>query len=102
VVGDRVSQFSSTSLPKQLAAVCVPGQSFKSLSEKDMKVLHEEPRVRDAILHLGIIDILQVYSAPKKLERGFKGTVYSANRISVAAPKAYAKRFKDFMRNIFE
>lgn len=102
VVGDRVSQFSSKSLPKQLAAVCVPGQSFKSLSEKDMKVLHEEPRVRDAILHLGIIDILQVYSAPKKLERGFKGTVYSANRISVAAPKAYAKRFKDFMRNIFE
>jgi len=102
VVGDCVTQFSSNSLPKQLAAVCVPGRSFKSLSEKDMKVLHEEPSVRDAILNLGIIDILQVYSAPKKLERGFKGAVYKATSISVAAPKAYAKRFKDFMRNIFE
>ena len=45
-----------------------------------MKVLHEEPSVRDAILNLGIIDILQVYSAPKKLERGFKGAVYKATR----------------------
>ena len=102
VVGDHVTQFSSNNLPKQLAAVCVPGRSFKSLSEKDIKVLHVEPRVRDAILNVGIIDILQMYSAPKRLERGFKGAVYRATSISVAAPKSYAKRFKDFMRNIFE
>ena len=100
VVGHQL--ISSNSLPKQLACVCVPGIAFKSLAKKDIKVIQEEPRVRDAVLHLGIIDILQIYSASKKLERGWKGAVYKATGLSVATPKFYARRFKDFMRNIFE
>ena len=64
--------------------MCVPGRSFKSLSEKDIKVLHVEPRVRDAILNVGIIDILQMYSAPKRLERVLK--VRYIEQLALALP----------------
>jgi len=41
---------------------------------------------RDAVLFVGIIDILQGYNIRKRFERGFKGLVHDFDSISVAPP----------------
>lgn len=52
---------------------------------------------RDETYYVGIIDILQVYNARKKLEHFFKSFKYNSMAISAIAPKPYARRFCEYM-----
>jgi len=56
---------------------------------------------RDALLFFAIIDILQDYNTKKQLENVSKSVVYKRSEISAVSPKAYSKRFQDFMGKIF-
>lgn len=47
--------------------------------------------------YMGIIDILQPYSARKQLEHFFKGMKYDRKEISCVPPSVYASRFLEFM-----
>lgn len=55
----------------------------------------------DAVLFMGIIDILQEYNVKKKLEHAFKSLRYNPLEISVVEPKLYAKRFNNFLKTVF-
>jgi len=50
---------------------------------------------------LGFVDILQTYNWRKRLERFFKSCVYYPSMISCAPPRAYGKRFLDFIESLF-
>ncbi|KAF6005088.1 phosphatidylinositol-4-phosphate 5-kinase [Cyanidiococcus yangmingshanensis] len=52
-------------------------------------------------LRLGIIDALQHYSVPKRLEFGWKLFIYCGAVPSVCPPTFYRKRFLEYMRNVF-
>lgn len=55
----------------------------------------------DVILYFGIIDILQDYGIPKKLEHAYKSLQTDPNSISAVDPKLYSQRFRDFICRIF-
>nr|GMC64964.1 phosphatidylinositol 4-phosphate 5-kinase 6-like [Ipomoea batatas] len=55
----------------------------------------------DVILFFGIIDILQDYDITKKLEHAYKSFQYDPNSISAVDPKAYSKRFRDYILKVF-
>ncbi|XP_019187850.1 PREDICTED: phosphatidylinositol 4-phosphate 5-kinase 4-like [Ipomoea nil] len=55
----------------------------------------------DVILFFGIIDILQDYDITKKLEHAYKSFQYDPNSISAVDPKAYSKRFRDYIIKVF-
>ena len=88
-----MTQFSSNNLPKQLAGVCSL-RSFKSLRERYQSVTWAKGARRhfEREHHRYFANVLT-----KKIREGFKGAVYRATSISVAALRSYAKRFKDFM-----
>jgi len=50
------------------------------------------------VIFIGIIDVLQSYTAVKLLEHTFKGLVFGMKKVSVTDPKTYSKRFQKFMR----
>jgi 1-phosphatidylinositol-4-phosphate 5-kinase len=56
---------------------------------------------QDVALFLGVIDWLQPYNARKRLEHGFKSVILDSRAISVCEPRAYAKRFLNFMSRVF-
>ncbi|KAK4371516.1 hypothetical protein RND71_010991 [Anisodus tanguticus] len=56
----------------------------------------------NAILRLGIIDILQDYDISKRLEHAYKSLQVDPTSISAVDPKLYAKRFCDFISRIFK
>jgi hypothetical protein len=49
------------------------------------------------VYYVGIIDILQQYSASKKLENSFKSIKHASDQISSVNPILYAARFRVFM-----
>ncbi|GLJ50410.1 hypothetical protein SUGI_1074360 [Cryptomeria japonica] len=55
----------------------------------------------DVVLHFGIIDILQDYDITKRLEHVYKSLQFDSLSISAVDPKAYSKRFQDFIRRTF-
>lgn len=57
---------------------------------------HNEPL--EEIYYLGIIDILTPYKFKKKLEHALKTINYDASVISAINPRAYGRRFLDFIR----
>ncbi|PHU16899.1 Phosphatidylinositol 4-phosphate 5-kinase 4 [Capsicum chinense] len=56
----------------------------------------------NAILCLGIIDILQDYDISKRLEHAYKSLQVDPTSISAVDPKLYSKRFRDFISKIFK
>ena len=50
-------------------------------------------REGNEVYYLGIIDILQRYTARKKMEHGVKALTHDANAVSCAPPSFYAERF---------
>ncbi|BAM79367.1 phosphatidylinositol-4-phosphate 5-kinase [Cyanidioschyzon merolae strain 10D] len=52
-------------------------------------------------LRLGIIDALQDYSVPKRLEFGWKLFIYCGAAPSVCPPAFYRRRFLQYMQNVF-
>lgn len=56
----------------------------------------------EELYFIGIIDILTLYSAKKKLEHLFKSSFYGKEAISCVPSKNYSDRFLNYMRNIFE
>ncbi|XP_055800731.1 phosphatidylinositol 4-phosphate 5-kinase 1-like [Solanum dulcamara] len=56
----------------------------------------------NAILCLGIIDILQDYDISKRLEHAYKSLQVDPTSISAVDPKLYSKRFRDFISRIFK
>ncbi|XP_028963175.2 phosphatidylinositol 4-phosphate 5-kinase 8-like isoform X1 [Malus domestica] len=59
----------------------------------------------DVVLYMGIIDILQEYNAKKKLEHAYKSfkniDPQGPQRISAVEPELYAKRFINFLEEVF-
>ncbi|CAH9068873.1 unnamed protein product [Cuscuta epithymum] len=55
----------------------------------------------DVVLFFGIIDILQDYDITKKLEHAYKSIQYDATTISAVDPKAYSRRFRDYIFKVF-
>ncbi|XP_016479547.1 phosphatidylinositol 4-phosphate 5-kinase 5-like [Nicotiana tabacum] len=55
----------------------------------------------DVILFFGIIDILQDYDITKKLEHAYKSIQCDPNSISAVDPKAYSRRFRDYIFKVF-
>ncbi|KAG0483666.1 hypothetical protein HPP92_011750 [Vanilla planifolia] len=55
----------------------------------------------NVVLFFGIIDILQDYDISKKLEHAYKSIQYDPTSISAVDPKQYAKRFRDFICDVF-
>nr|GMC81960.1 phosphatidylinositol 4-phosphate 5-kinase 6-like [Ipomoea batatas] len=55
----------------------------------------------DVILFFSIIDILQDYDITKKLEHAYKSIQYDPNSISAVDPKAYSRRFRDYIFKAF-
>ncbi|XP_049397590.1 phosphatidylinositol 4-phosphate 5-kinase 6-like isoform X2 [Solanum stenotomum] len=55
----------------------------------------------DVILFFGIIDILQDYDITKKLEHAYKSIQCDPNSISAVDPKAYSRRFRDYIYKVF-
>ncbi|CAN6584489.1 unnamed protein product [Malus baccata var. baccata] len=55
----------------------------------------------DVVLFMGIIDILQEYNAKKKLEHAYKSLKFDPQRISAVEPELYAKRFINFLEEVF-
>ncbi|CAG9333428.1 unnamed protein product [Blepharisma stoltei] len=55
----------------------------------------------DKLYFMGIIDILTLYGAKKKLEHLFKGSIYGSSAISCVPSKLYAERFLGYMNTIF-
>lgn len=55
----------------------------------------------DVILFFGVIDILQDYDITKKLEHAYKSMQCDPNSISAVDPKAYSRRFRDYIFKVF-
>ncbi|XP_019165723.1 PREDICTED: phosphatidylinositol 4-phosphate 5-kinase 4-like [Ipomoea nil] len=55
----------------------------------------------DVVLFFGIIDILQDYDISKKLEHAYKSFQHDSNSISAINPKAYSRRFRDYIFKAF-
>nr|GMD84506.1 phosphatidylinositol 4-phosphate 5-kinase 6-like [Ipomoea batatas] len=55
----------------------------------------------DVVLFFGIIDILQHYDITKKLEHAYKSFQHDSNSISAVDPKAYSRRFRDYIFKAF-
>nr|GMC63372.1 phosphatidylinositol 4-phosphate 5-kinase 6-like [Ipomoea batatas] len=55
----------------------------------------------DVVLFFGIIDILQDYDITKKLEHAYKSFQHDSNSISAVDPKAYSRRFRDYIFKAF-
>lgn len=55
----------------------------------------------DVVLFCGIIDFLQEYNFRKMLEHNFKAVVQDGQAISVVEPRAYSRRFLNFMSGVF-
>ncbi|GAB4813493.1 hypothetical protein N2152v2_000539 [Parachlorella kessleri] len=55
----------------------------------------------EVVLFCGIIDFLQEYNLRKMLEHNFKAVVQDGKAISVVEPRAYSKRFLQFMSSVF-
>ncbi|KAK4725572.1 hypothetical protein R3W88_028351 [Solanum pinnatisectum] len=55
----------------------------------------------DVILFFGVIDILQDYDITKKLEHAYKSMQCDPNSISAVDPKAYSRRFRDYIFRVF-
>lgn len=52
----------------------------------------------DAVLYMGIIDILQKYDVRKRAEHAYKSWKFNALEISVVDPWFYAERFINFLQ----
>ncbi|VFQ91140.1 unnamed protein product [Cuscuta campestris] len=55
----------------------------------------------DVVLFFSIIDILQDYDITKKLEHAYKSIQCDPNSISAVDPKAYSRRFRDYIFKVF-
>ncbi|XP_060177561.1 phosphatidylinositol 4-phosphate 5-kinase 6-like [Lycium barbarum] len=55
----------------------------------------------DVILFFSVIDILQDYDITKKLEHAYKSMQCDPNSISAVDPKAYSRRFRDYIFKVF-
>ncbi|CAH9062439.1 unnamed protein product [Cuscuta europaea] len=53
------------------------------------------------VLFFSIIDILQDYDITKKLEHAYKSIQCDPNSISAVDPKAYSRRFRDYIFKVF-
>ena len=83
-----------------MAAVSVHGRILTKQPPVESPIEeHTEPQ--DVILYLGIIDILQEYTTSKNLETKMMG-VMGKKSFSSIDPTNYAKRFLNFMSNLFE
>ncbi|KAI9228576.1 MAG: hypothetical protein DHS80DRAFT_15384 [Piptocephalis tieghemiana] len=57
----------------------------------------EENQALDVLYYIGIIDILTPYTATKRFEHVWKALAHDASLISAVNPRAYARRFLNFM-----
>ncbi|XP_062212143.1 phosphatidylinositol 4-phosphate 5-kinase 1-like isoform X2 [Phragmites australis] len=55
----------------------------------------------DVVLYLGIIDILQEYNMPKRVEHAVKSLKFDPLSISAVDPNSYSKRFVNFLETVF-
>jgi 1-phosphatidylinositol-4-phosphate 5-kinase len=55
----------------------------------------------DVVLYLGIIDILQEYNVPKRVEHVVKSLKFDPLSISAVDPSTYSKRFVNFLEKVF-
>lgn len=55
----------------------------------------------DAVLYLGIIDILQEYNVSKRVEHAVKSLKFDPLSISAVDPSTYSKRFINFLEKVF-
>jgi 1-phosphatidylinositol-4-phosphate 5-kinase len=84
-----------------MSAVAVPGRVLTHEYPKELEFNpNDEPQ--EVILNMGIIDILQQYTASKNLETKFMGILHKSKSFSSIDPHSYAKRFLKFMNKVFE
>jgi 1-phosphatidylinositol-4-phosphate 5-kinase len=69
--------------------------------DKNCRRLHQVRIGNYTTIHLAIIDYLQEWNLSKRMERQSKVLILGKNGdgLSAIEPKAYARRFKDFMRS---
>ena len=71
---------------------------------EDMNTELENPETieeYDVVLYLGIIDILQEYNMPKRVEHAVKSLKFDPLSISAVDPNSYSKRFVNFLETVF-
>jgi len=74
----------------------------RKMSEGEIQLIGEATgELYDVILFFGIIDILQDYDITKKLEHAYKSMQCDPNSISAVDPKAYSRRFRDYIFKVF-
>lgn len=84
--------------------ICMPARVERAERRNDPEPqLVGEPtgEYYDVVLFFGIIDILQDYDITKKLEHAYKSFQYDSNSISAVDPKAYSRRFRDYIFKVF-
>jgi len=69
--------------------------------DKNCRRLHQVRLENYTTIHIAIIDYLQEWNLSKRIERQSKVLILGKNGdgLSAIKPKAYARRFKLFMRN---
>lgn len=82
--------------------VNMPALAKRKVQEDDVDPMEVELfEVYDVVLYLGIIDILQDYNLRKKMEHASKSLYLDPMKISVVEPELYARRFINFLENVF-
>lgn len=76
--------------------------SLFTADDGGIRGLNDDGTPNGEVYYLGLIDILTVYDAKKKAEHFGKGLRYDKDAISCVPPKAYARRFKEFMYEAIE
>lgn len=75
----------------------MPARAEHIPGKDDTHIFHQ---VYDAVLYLGIIDILQEYNISKKIEHAYKSIQFDSVSISVVDPTFYSQIFLEFIRKV--
>ena len=84
-----------------MSAVAVPGRVLEQEYPRELE-FNPNDEAQEVILNMGIIDILQQYTASKNMETKLMGLLHKSKSFSSIDPHSYAKRFLKFMKKIFE
>lgn len=81
---------------EKMNCICCRCPKFQKLNDASAPAVHGKG---DTMYFIGIIDVLQMYNAKKKIENAVKGIPYKRSEISCVNPIQYSKRFIDFLEN---
>nr|CCM14971.1 Putative phosphatidylinositol-4-phosphate-5-kinas e-likep ro tein [Leishmania guyanensis] len=96
--GDRLESPGADVAEFARSGVFLDGRCFTA--DQGGMLSNKVPGLRQEIYYIGIIDILQEYTARKALENAVLGSIYDRKRISCVQPNDYAARFIAFISSI--